>query len=134
MEPNDSFQHISLEDFIALDKSSVTLVDLREPDELLISAIDGAVNAPFSGFPGNLDDIPTDKPVVVFCNHGTFSEEVAEILADRGYDVSSLNGGYKAYRAATETEPQHQVAQQQQSGDPRQQRALLHTLSRCPLL
>ena len=102
MEQNDSFQHISLEDFIALDKNSVTLVDLREPDELLVSAIDGAVNAPFSGFPGNLDDIPTDKPVVVFCNHGTFSEEVAEILADRGYAVSSLDGGYRAYRTAAE--------------------------------
>ena len=102
MEQNGSFQHISLEDFIALDKSRVTLVDLREPDELIISAIDGAVNAPFSGFPGNLDDIPSDKPVVVFCNHGNFSEEVAEILADRGYGVSSLDGGYKAYRAAME--------------------------------
>lgn len=102
MEPNDSFQHISIEDFIALDRNSVTLVDLREPDERIISSIDGTVNAPFSGFPGNLDDIPGDKPVVVFCSHGTFSEEVAEILADRGYRVSSLEGGYKAYRGATE--------------------------------
>ncbi|MBQ8952383.1 MAG: DsrE/DsrF/DrsH-like family protein [Eubacterium sp.] len=33
---------------------------------------------------------------------GSWSEEVAEILSDRGYDVYSLDGGYSAYRALKE--------------------------------
>ena len=94
----DGFKRISAEAFAALNFDAVTLVDLREPDEVLVSGIDGAVNLPFSqGFSG-LDAIPKDRPVVVYCRVGDWSEQVAEILADRGYDVSSLEGGYNAYR------------------------------------
>lgn len=71
------------EEFRALDTDTVTLVDVREPDEVLIDGIPGAVNLPFSRFPQGLDDIPKDKPVVVYCRTGDWSGEVAEILAER---------------------------------------------------
>ena len=101
MSNQDSYRHISAEEFAALDFSTVTLLDLREPDEVLVSGIDGSINIPFSAGFGKLDEIPKDKPVVVFCRVGDWSEQVAEILADRGYDVSTLDGGYNAYRALT---------------------------------
>lgn len=93
-----TFKSITAEEFSKLDFTKATLVDLREPDEVLVSVIEGAVNIPFSSFPNGLDDIPKDKPVYVFCREGNFSEEVAEILADRGYDAYHLIGGYKEYR------------------------------------
>ncbi|WP_374189120.1 hypothetical protein [Bifidobacterium breve] len=34
---------------------------------------------------------------MVYCAQGWWSEEVAEILADRGYDVASLYGGFQGY-------------------------------------
>lgn len=77
---------------------------LREPDELLVSGIDGAINLPFSGGFDKLDTIPKDKPVVVFCRVGDWSEQVAEILSDRGYDTSTLDGGYNAYREYISTQ------------------------------
>ena len=43
---------------------------------------------PFSGFPKGIDDIPKDKPVYVYCREGSFSEEVADILADRGSEIA----------------------------------------------
>lgn len=98
MSDTEDFKRISAEEFSRLDFDSVTLVDLREPDEVLVSGIDGAINLPFSqGFSG-LDAIPKDKPVVVYCRVGDWSEQVAEILADRGYDAATLEGGYNAYR------------------------------------
>lgn len=100
MSENEEFKRISAEDFLRLDTSGVTLLDLREPDEVLIDSIPNAVHAPFSKFPGNLDGIPTDRPVVVFCGQGDFSEQVAEILADRGYDVTNVDGGFRAIREA----------------------------------
>lgn len=100
MSSEDDFKRISAEDFLALDFSNVTLVDLREPDEVIIDSIPGAVNLPFSRFPNGLDDIPKGKPVYVYCNHGDFSEQVAEILADRGYDVINVDGGFRAIQAA----------------------------------
>ena len=95
---------ISAEEFAGLDFSAVTIVDLREPDELLVHPLEGAINVPFSRLGKDLDNIPGDKPVYVVCNTGDFSEEVAEILQDRGYDAWNLTGGLTAYREYIETQ------------------------------
>ena len=92
-------KHLTPAEFDALDHDAVTLVDLREPDEQVVFSIDGAISAPFSGFPANLAAIPRDRPVVAFCRVGDWSEQVAEILADEGADVATLDGGITAYRA-----------------------------------
>ncbi len=94
----ETFRTITAAEFAALDHSQYTLVDLREPDELVVSSIPGAINIPFSKFATKLDDVPKDKPVIVYCRVGDFSEQIAEILADRGYNVSHVEGGYNAYR------------------------------------
>ena len=101
MSDQETYRHISAEEFAKLDFSTVTLLDLREPDEVLVSGIDGAINIPFSAGFGKLDEVPKDKPVIVFCRVGDWSEQVAEILADRGFDVATLDGGYNAYRSLT---------------------------------
>ncbi|MBO4910793.1 MAG: DsrE/DsrF/DrsH-like family protein [Lachnospiraceae bacterium] len=98
----NEYKNITAEEFAKLDFSKVTLVDLREPDELIVSGIESAINIPFSKFPKGLDVIPKSKPVYVFCREGNFSEEVSEILADRGYDAYNLVGGYQGYRKLTE--------------------------------
>ena len=99
MGNQDICKHISAEEFSKLNFSAVTLLDLREPDEVLTGGIEGALNIPFSGGFSGLDTIPQGKPVVVICRTGNWSEEVAELLADRGYEAASLDGGYKAYKA-----------------------------------
>lgn len=98
MSSQNEYRHITAEEFSKLDFGKVTLLDLREPDEVLVSGIESAINLPFSGGFGKLDTVPKDKPVVVFCRVGDWSEQVAEILSDRGYDAATLDGGYKAYR------------------------------------
>ena len=90
-------------EFAKINFEKVTLVDTREPDELIVSSIPGAINAPFSGFPKGLDDIPRDKPVYIYCRTGDFSGEVAEILDERGYDVTNVTDGYDAYRKLIES-------------------------------
>ena len=42
-----AYKHITAEEFAKIDKSTVTVVDLREPDEVLLSAFENAVNIPF---------------------------------------------------------------------------------------
>ena len=102
---------ISPEEFAALDFSAVTLLDLREPDEVLVGGIDDAINIPFSEFVHKLDDVPKGKPIYVFCRTGDWSEEVTEILTDRDYEAYNVAGGYNAYkeqlakRAKAEAEP-----------------------------
>lgn len=91
-------KNIPAESFAKLDFSKVTLLDLREKDEVLVSGIEGAINIPFSQISSKLSDVPKDLPVYVFCRTGDWSEEVAEILADRGYDAYNVAGGFKAYK------------------------------------
>lgn len=93
-----TYKTISVEEFARLDFSKYTLVDLREPDELIVSSIEGAINIPFSQISKKISSIPYDKPVIVYCHSGDFSEEVADLLADRDYDVAHVAGGYTAYR------------------------------------
>ena len=90
----NEFKTISAEEFSTLDFSKVTLLDLREPDEVLVKGLEGAINVPLSDIGTGLDKVPKDKPVYVFCRVGDFSEEIAEILADRGYDVYNVEGGF----------------------------------------
>lgn len=97
------FRRITPDEFDRLDPESVTLLDLRDPAEVAVNPVKGAVNAPIDPLVQVLRTVPTDRPVVVFCSEGWWSEEVAEILADRGYQVSSLSGGFQAYREYRQT-------------------------------
>ena len=47
--------------------------------------------------------LPTDRPVVTFCNGGHVSQTAAAILADRGFDARTLVGGMKAWSLAWNT-------------------------------
>ena len=97
-----AYKNISAEEFAALDFGTVTIVDLREPDEVLVKGFEGAINIPFSEFYSKLDEIPKDKPVYVICRTGDFSEEIAEILDERGYEVTNVEGGFDAYQKAVQ--------------------------------
>ena len=83
-----------------LSADSFTLVDVREKDSVLIHPLGNAVNIPFSQLSSGIDSLPNDKPRYVICSTGDLSEEVAEILCDRGYDAYNVEGGYEAYSQA----------------------------------
>lgn len=97
-----AYKNITAADFAAFDFSKITIVDLREPDEVLVKGFDGAVNIPFSEFYSKLDEVPKDKPVYVICRTGDFSKEIAEILDDRGYEAYNIEGGFDAYQKAVQ--------------------------------
>lgn len=94
-------KRISASDFAEKIKNGTggfTVLDLREPDEVLIHPIEGALNIPFSAVSQRLDDVPNDKPVYVVCRTGDFSEEITEILSDRSYEAYNVDGGYDGLR------------------------------------
>ena len=93
-----AYKTISAQEFAALDFSKYTLVDLREPVDLLFGRIEGAINVPVKQLEDSLERIPKDRPVVAFCYIGLSSEKAAQTLAEHGYDVAHVAGGYNAYR------------------------------------
>jgi len=77
---------------------SIQLVDVREPWEVAIVALPDAIVLPLRSLPDLTDAIDPDLPVVVYCHHGTRSEQGRAYLAANGWpDARNLTGGIDAY-------------------------------------
>jgi rhodanese-related sulfurtransferase len=86
------------------DEDDLYLLDVREPDELLESKMDGVVNIPLSEIfqPNGMNGIPTDKPVIVICGSGNRATIATYALAQEGIDFQVLEGGMKAWNSQIE--------------------------------
>lgn len=80
---------------------TVTLVDIRNPGERESGTIPGSVPIPLAQLRVRLEQVPTDKPIVVHCAGGWRSSVAASLLRAQGFDnVSDLSGGYNAWAEA----------------------------------
>lgn len=71
------------------------LIDVRNPDEFAAGTVPGAINIPSHLIPLRLEEIPRDKPVVVFCQSGSRSGLTKQFLLREGY-TNCVNGGAMA--------------------------------------
>ena len=104
---------ITAAEFAALNAADYTLLDVRDEAEIIVQPIAGAVQIPFAALvkqlSAQLERLPKAKPVLVLCRTGDSSGEIAELLAERGYEALNLAGGTQAlaaYRSAHPAEPQ----------------------------
>ncbi len=76
----------------------LTLLDVREPVELQVSALPGAVNIPLGELSARLTELPHNAPIVAFCRTGVRSAQAVSLLQSAGFvDVVSLRGGVNAW-------------------------------------
>lgn len=74
-------------------KAGATIVDVRTPEEFADGSYPGAKNIPVQVIASRLNEIPRDKPVVVFCRSGARSASAAATLREAGYtDVTNAGG------------------------------------------
>ena len=79
-------------------RAPLQLVDIREPFEYTIAAIETAELIPLGGLEDRLADIHTDLPVVVYCHHGVRSERALRMLQSAGFtNIRHLVGGIDDY-------------------------------------
>lgn len=84
-----------------VDTSKVTLVDVRTSDEYSLGSIPGAVNIPLDDLRSRMVEIPTDRPVWLFCGVGLRGYLASNILKGNSYkEVRNLIGGLKTYKTA----------------------------------
>jgi phage shock protein E len=70
-----------------------TLLDVRTPEEFASGHIAGAGNIAVETLASRLDEVPRDKPVVVYCRSGNRSATAARILDEAGFtNVYDLGG------------------------------------------
>lgn len=79
-----------------------TLLDVREPSELAVASIEGALHVPMRQVPARIQEIPRDRPVLVLCHHGGRSQVVADWLLRQGYRAENVAGGIDAWADAVD--------------------------------
>ncbi|HMA47899.1 MAG TPA: rhodanese-like domain-containing protein [Frankiaceae bacterium] len=83
------------------DPARPVLVDVREMNEFVEVRAPGAMLVPTSGFVARLDDLPTDRPLLVICHLGNRSAAVVGYLARMGRaDAVNVAGGMDAWARA----------------------------------
>ena len=73
------------------------VIDVRQPDEYEEGHVPGARSIPLGDVPARLDEVPTDRPVLVICQSGGRSMKAVEFLRARGHDATNVAGGTRAW-------------------------------------
>lgn len=104
-------KEISVKELNSLNIEEYTLIDIRDEGSIIYGGIQGAISISANRFVENGSDlsddksldinvlleIPRDKKVLVYCQRGEQSMEIADLLENEGYEAYSLQGGYNAY-------------------------------------
>lgn len=81
------------------DLASTMLIDVRTPLEFGNGTIPGAINIPVDELRDRLGELDASKTIWVFCQVGLRGYTASRILAQRGFRVRNLSGGYRTYKA-----------------------------------
>lgn len=94
---------ITWEEFLKRNNSDTFVLDVRTRNEYSLGHIDGAINIPLDEIRQNLDKIPKDKRIVVYCGVGLRAYIACRILYQNGFEeVYNLTGGYKTFEVVTQ--------------------------------
>jgi len=74
------------------------IVDVREPWEIAIAAVDTAMAVPMAEIPAHLAKLDRQEAVAVLCHTGVRSAAVAAWLIEQGFArVANIEGGIDAW-------------------------------------
>jgi NADPH-dependent 2,4-dienoyl-CoA reductase/sulfur reductase-like enzyme/rhodanese-related sulfurtransferase len=69
------------------------LLDVRNPPELAVDPVPGAVNIPLPELRSRLEELPKDQEILIFCRSGKRSYYATRILSQKGFRVKNIAGG-----------------------------------------
>jgi len=84
--------------------NGVKIIDVREPHELEISNIEGAILIPLGQLAGRLTELDSADEFILMCKAGTRSTRALEILHSAGFrKIKNLKGGINAWAREVDT-------------------------------
>jgi hydroxyacylglutathione hydrolase len=99
--PLRSLPAIGPDDVVSWLEKGAQPVDVREPDELELGGVAGAVSVPLGDLPQHVGVLPAGRPLLVYCASGMRSTTAASLLERAGVGpVVNLRGGYGAWQEA----------------------------------
>lgn len=88
---------IDVEQLARAMSDTVTLVDVRMPDEFEAERVPGAVLLPLPELPDRVGEIPREETVFIICRSGNRSMTACEFLAAQGFETRNVAGGTLAW-------------------------------------
>lgn len=83
---------------LLLERPDTILLDVREDEEVAFNHIPGYTHIPMNLIPLRQNELPDDRPIVLYCHHGIRSQHAAMYLANAGFDqLYNLKGGIDAW-------------------------------------
>ena len=80
---------------------SLTILDVRSPEEVSGGRVPGAQSVYLPHLEDNLSEIPPDKPVAVYCGSGYRASIATSVLQRHDYEtVINVPGSWTAWQAA----------------------------------
>jgi rhodanese-related sulfurtransferase len=74
------------------------VLDVREPWELNVCSLPGAVTIPMREVPARTEELPKDAELAIMCHHGIRSQQVALYLERVGFGkLHNVVGGIDAW-------------------------------------
>ena len=97
------------------------LLDVREPEETSCGIIPGAVTIPLSVLRDHISELPTGKKIILtYCKVGLRGYVAQRILAQNGFQVANLTGGYTSWEAAVTHGIEEQPTRPEREADDQQ--------------
>jgi NADPH-dependent 2,4-dienoyl-CoA reductase/sulfur reductase-like enzyme/rhodanese-related sulfurtransferase len=69
------------------------LLDVRNPPELAVESVPGAVNIPLPELRGRLKELPKDREILIICRSAQRAYYATRILLQNGFKARNLSGG-----------------------------------------
>jgi len=69
------------------------LLDVREPAELTVESVPGAVNIPIGQLRKRIDELPRDREIQIICRSAQRAYYATRILLQNGFKARNLSGG-----------------------------------------
>ncbi len=73
------------------------ILDVRNPPELAVEFVPGAVNIPLPELRARLGELPRDREILVICRSGQRAYYAARILLQNGFNAQVVAGGMLSY-------------------------------------
>lgn len=77
-----------------------TIIDVRNDFELTTGKIPSSKLIPLNQLRDRLNELPKDKTIYVYCQVGLRGYNASRVLANDGFDVVNIDGGFKTYKIA----------------------------------
>ena len=72
------------------------LLDVRNPPELAVESVPGAVNIPLPQLRPRLAELPRDREILVICRSAVRAYYATRILLQNGFTARNISGGMLA--------------------------------------